>query len=850
MFKNVLDFLHDWAEEQGIWAKLLVQCIISKEKVSQQQREEIYGQFLIEIGASGTLKSVDTNETPYIFTSENFKVLLESISSVMGVNKLAPNQEMEFSENLTVIYGNNGSGKTGYSRILKSLGFSYDKNTKILPNVFNTQQTETEALIKYKMDNDSREFHWRDQLFSDDLSNIGVFNSECVKLSLDGKRNFIATPKGFHLFNLVASELEILQNILSEEVAGKGKKPPLIEKLIEGTEVYKYIQGINHESSKEEFDAMFNFSEDDDSQLQSLDAEKEKLNKHLIANEIDSVKKNIGELKSLIIRIEEAKEVFNKTFWINHFFDISKLKGLEGMQQKGIEDIVKNRGVSFYQTEQFKKFITAAENYIKIINKPEYPGETDSCIYCQQPLDINAKALLKSYRTLLNDNTKADIELIRNKINENIRRASNIKTDLVLNYEPFGLKEDETLCIPDEIIGIFHQIEGYKKLVLNSVENEKIIEFTIDYKPVIDLINTRLVELSISLESKLNLLSSLEQKEKEIVALINGLRDSKKVSENKQVIFGYIGNLKYANLLEKNKVKFNTRGLSQKSSKARKELIEHKFQEIFDEEIKRLKCPSTISLNFGTQKSNPRIEQNINNQYSLQEVFSEGEQKSVALANFITELRVSEKKDPIIFDDPVNSLDHERINIVAKRLLQLSLERQVIIFTHNVLLFYALEQIIKDSKMKLAYNYYTVEKDLEFTGYLYENVPPHKESFRTYETKINKILNSSKEERRQRESKLAQEGYNYLRSAIELLVEDEIFKNVVKRYKRNITFGQFEKVNGTNLDQIKEELTEVFNQCCCYIEAHSNPEELAELPTLEQLNQDFDSVKVIRKLFL
>jgi wobble nucleotide-excising tRNase len=243
------------------------------------------------------------------------------------------------------------------------------------------------------------------------------------------------------------------------------------------------------------------------------------------------------------------------------------------------------------------------------------------------------------------------------------------------------------------------------------------------------------------------------------------------------------------------------------------------------------------------------LEQNINNKFTLQEVFSEGEQKSVALANFITELRISGKNGPVVFDDPVNSLDHERISIVAKRLIQLSLERQMIIFTHNVLLFYAIEQIIKDSKINISYNYYSVEKDLEYTGYLYENVPPHKESFKTYEAKINVILNSPKEVRTQRESKLAQEGYNHLRSAIELLVEDEIFKQVVKRYKRNIMFGQFEKINGTTLDVIKQELTEAFNQCCSYIEAHSNPEELAELPILEQLNRDFIKIKEIRKLF-
>jgi len=300
---------------------------------------------------------------------------------------------------------------------------------------------------------------------------------------------------------------------------------------------------------------------------------------------------------------------------------------------------------------------------------------------------------------------------------------------------------------------------------------------------------------------------------------------------------------------KKNKHILNTRSLSIKSTRARRELIEQQFEEVFRNELRRLRCPENIILNFGTQRSVPRIEQNIGEGYSLQDIFSEGEQKSIALAEFITEITVSGHKGPVIFDDPVNSLDHERINVVAKRLIDLSFERQTVIFTHNVLLFYAIEQIFKDRKPSLEYIFYSVEKDLDFTGYLYENVPPHKETFRTYENKIKVILSTSRDERTQRESKLAQEGYNHLRSAIELLVEDEIFQQVVKRYKRNIGFGQFERVDGTTLDSIKHELTSIFHQCCCYIEAHSNPMELPELPTLGQLKQDYERVKEIYSLF-
>jgi len=43
-----------------------------------------------------------------------------SISDVEGVNALAPRKPLEFGKgNITIVYGNNGSGKSGYVRLLK-----------------------------------------------------------------------------------------------------------------------------------------------------------------------------------------------------------------------------------------------------------------------------------------------------------------------------------------------------------------------------------------------------------------------------------------------------------------------------------------------------------------------------------------------------------------------------------------------------------------------------------------------------------------------------------------------------------------------------------------------------------
>ena len=58
---------------------------------------------------------------------------------------------------------------------------------------------------------------------------------------------------------------------------------------------------------------------------------------------------------------------------------------------------------------------------------------------------------------------------------------------------------------------------------------------------------------------------------------------------------------------------------------------------------------------------------------------------------------------PVIFDDPVTSLDYERIQEVASRLAALARERQVIVFTHNIWFAVELLERFRDTRKDCSY---------------------------------------------------------------------------------------------------------------------------------------------------
>ena len=76
-----------------------------------------------------------------------------------------------------------------------------------------------------------------------------------------------------------------------------------------------------------------------------------------------------------------------------------------------------------------------------------------------------------------------------------------------------------------------------------------------------------------------------------------------------------------------------------------------------------------------------------------------------------------------------------------------------------------------------------------------------------------------------------------------------MFRDAVKRYRKNVALTALEKVDGALIDKHKERLNDIFEKCCEYIDAHSSPEGLESQPTLSELKIDFDEVCQIRKEF-
>lgn len=846
--KELIDFLWEWAESNGEWSKLLLSKVVATETaLSQNERQNIFDYFLQTLGLKDNLPELNIIKPTYTTHSKSIK--LKSLAEVKGVNKLAENQIINFSPNLTVVYGENGTGKTGYGRILKSLGFSYETNNRIFSNIYSTEIPQT-AKITYSEDDTEKTFDWNGNNSNSDLQSISVFNNNCVQISLSDGRNLIVSPIGFHLFNLVTNELNELTNILNTTITTYSTKLDWITNLNNDTPQKVFLTSLNSKSKNEDLNKLASFSTQQENDIPLKEKELKELNKSLLENELKTLSSQITELNTISNKIKAIELSFNlETLKSIKEFN-EKINKLEQTSQTGIKDIAEKNGIEFYETKEFQTFLKSAEDYIKILNKPNYPeNQTDVCVYCHQLIqDEKTKSLLVSYRTLLNDTTQEELKTLKQSKKTLVDKIKALDINFKFHQQTFGVNEQQEPIQPKEITEFSKKL----KSLITIIETDKIDEntsFSIDYKTILQFLSDTKENIDKVVEQKKDDLTNLEPKEKSLIYVINELKDRKLLSEKVKEVENAINNFKIIAKIESKRNSFSTNAISRKTTEAREELIKQNFIESFNRELKSLrKSQIQIELNFGTSKGQSKVQQKLNSNYLLTDILSEGEQKAIALAEFLTELQLDNSKAPVIFDDPVNSLDHNIIDDVSRRLIKLSEDRQVVIFTHSVLLFNSILYFSKQPSYKsLAYKFYNSRNEFGQTGHISE-AEEEINSVKNYISKINPLINNTPKDRS--ESDIASDGYGYLRSAIELCVEHEIFQGTVKRYQKNVALTSFVKVNGDLVNQHKDKLNELFERSCGYIKGHSNPTEIDNTPTLEELKTDLAEFAEIRKVFI
>lgn len=163
---SVIEEILKWSESLGTsWTPDALRRIVTQPALSDDDIAELADLCKKPHGLVATQLQPNPLDAKHLPTGQEAgEVSLVSLTHVSDVNALAPNERMCFGNNgLTVVYGDNGAGKSGYARILKRACRARGSGDPILANALSDQAAGTPtASIVAMVGGVQNELLWKD----------------------------------------------------------------------------------------------------------------------------------------------------------------------------------------------------------------------------------------------------------------------------------------------------------------------------------------------------------------------------------------------------------------------------------------------------------------------------------------------------------------------------------------------------------------------------------------------------------------------------------------------------------------------------------------------------------------
>lgn len=795
---SILQEILGWAKGLAPWQSDAVGRLFVKEALTAQDLDDLYALLKAEHGIpdpKGRAANPVADDKIPAGAQLNEHVELVAMKNLTNVNAIAENQRLEFgAKGLTVIYGDNGSGKSGYSRVLKKACRARDQSEQILPNA-NTPPGKAgpaAATFEITVNGTPRELHWvNGKPAPQELSSLAIFDSRCARAYLDEEDDFSYVPYGLDILEALAGVSREFDKRIKVELAQCTVDRSVFNELASmQTAAGKLVAGVSAKTNGAEIEKLATLSADELTR-------RDELEKNLKA---DNPKEKATQLRLRAARITRlAKSADEKSGLVNGAA-LTKLKDLAETYHtaKAAAELAanafKNDATFLLGTggEAWKELFEAARKFsVEAYPDKSFPrlGDGTPCPLCQQPLNDGAARLVRFE------------EFVQQEAEKNMRAC---RKALAEQYKPF---EQANLALGFDDV-LFKEVEGLDAVIAKTTRDfEKAL---LDRHKTIkqacaDRAWDKVVAEPVSPSAQLNIMVTNLAKEAEelekaadekaraaLQGEFNELDARLKLSKLKGAVVSAIEKYSLAEKLARCTSAVKTNAITMKSTELAEKVVSKELADALNNEFKALGAGNQhVSLTTRSVKGKTlhKLKIELPQSRNPTEILSEGEQRAIAVGSFLAEVNLGKGMGGVIFDDPVSSLDHKRRERVATRLVQEASKRQVIVLTHDIYFLWTLmheaEQIgvsiTTQSLSRRSVGFGVPEPHIPFETM---GTKARVGALRNIQQQITKIHKSGDEPEWKRQTV---DCYRRLRIAWERAVEEVLFQNVVLRFRKGVS---------------------------------------------------------------
>ncbi|BES61596.1 AAA family ATPase [Dysgonomonas capnocytophagoides] len=845
---SILNDIIDWVENKPVFWQVMIDRLIRNNSLTEDDIIEIKEISKVQYGLSNfeyiDVDFEDLREFANNATSSE-DILLSKIYNIDNINALSTTNELKFALNgLTVVYGDNGSGKSSYTSILKHTCNTRGHKPTINDNLYDSTCIGKDKKANIEYTKDKRTFNSVNFINStvnnSILKSVDVFDSFSANHYIEGEDEIAFIPQGLSIIEKLAIYLRKIEDKLNEELNG-----PKLRKFD-----YSFIEVADDSTAKRFLNGLNSKTKLDDLRAESIWTLAKELKIEELKKEIDKIKatdprKNLKENEEKIKRFEVVKdkiqllensltgEAINELKSTLYDYSITnealKTSSEEAFAELPIKGVGNNQWKLLWESARI--FYNES---VGAVNFPEVQGES-KCPLCLQKLDEEAKQRFTDFEKFVKDDIQKRHDTALSKLNAKITNLNRL--NLSFEEQKPTVTEIEVF-FPDfsqELTQYLESLSKHRDYLLGILNSKKTIEIIneIDIENTPKTLTIKLIKNLVEANEKLKV-QSIEESLKPLIKELNQLNGEKKLFEFKPKLAREVCRQRRVELINQCINNCNTRSVTTLSNQLTTTYITQSLKQNFKTELrnlgfKNIKIETETKGKKGKQYHYLRIDEENANNIALKDILSEGEHRCISLAMFLSEVSISEHKSTIIFDDPVSSLDHKWRYKISKRIVEESKIRQVIVFTHDITFLLMLQE--HSAELACDIEITSLTRRPKETGIIASNPPWDALSIgkrigllkNAYQG-LEKIERTETEEVYKERAKML---YGKLRETWERFVEEVLLNGAIQRFGRSVQTQRLSKVvDLTDDDYHMVDLN--MSKCSTYFTGHDTAGALIE----------------------
>jgi len=864
---SLLEEIIAWAGGLRAWQQEALRRIFDKPELAQQDIDAVLHRVREEESGVPTLQPV----TPFSLgdvpgTGSGATVRLVGVSRVDQVNGFPSGRAFDLAaEGMTLFFGNNGAGKSGYARVFKNACKARHR-AEVLPDAFDSVSPSRPPSAEFSIlvNGTPETTSWvQGEPPSPYLSSISVYDAACANDYLDAEGTPAFQPYGLaQLTRLVLLQRHLQARIVSERNA-LVLDVRQFEPLKGDTEVGRLISTLGADSDVNKLARLAKLSEEEHAKLKFLrrtlletDPAPQALALERLATRIDQAQARARLAQAWVSdrAIGRTKEIVTaeKAALIAMQLAKSRLQGLvsshtaaEPSSNTYAETLLRGTGDVLWQT-----LYRAAETFSEQLAYPEHPfphlAANSTCVLCQQPYSANAAELMLRFADFISDTATADAEIAKN---ERLSALQKVKA-VNLNILDLPTMAEVSEHLPDlhaAVAGATSVWEARHAWVKKTLEEGN---WPSDLEPLPPeaTLDTELASKSASLrlESTTLKASSDPVVRRAMEQELAELEVRQRLSAQFRALEAFILDSQTYVTLSQCHSALNPAMVSRKLTALAGAHVTDALAASMNAELKALGYRRRVQpdLSGRTELGVTKVTLRLKNMTAkASKILSEGEQRALGMAMFLAELESLPHTSAVIFDDPSTSLDHSYRRAIARRLVELSKNRQVLIFTHDAV--FLTEIAMACQRAECTPSYKTVGWD-DSPGLVSQGL-----TWTTMDTKarLNDLRDRATALSASDDSHPSDElerqiaaGYSSLRGTTERAIREVFLNNTVQPFSDVVSVEAFGAVIGHPQGEW-EQMLEIYDRACEATEAHDTPgERQLALPSREELLIDIASI--------